>query len=194
MNILEAAAAIKPEIIRRPRARDRASETPASRSRATDDAAAGLSAWARCARSAARARSGDAPARDRDDRQGCFGGFACDDRRYLEPQCGLVPTDVAREIFSAPDVIAGGVFRADGPGRSTRATGVSHHRQVAMGVRFGPMPMAEQRRGRRRERRNSAAEERRARSRMLFFPAADAELIDSRHVAGLCGTGSAKWR
>lgn len=97
--------------------------------------------------------------------------------------------DVAREIFGPPDVISGGVFAPMGraiedgdsyilSGKWQWASGSANCHWLSGGAAIVVD-------GEVRRLKNGAPD-----SRMLFFPAGDATLIDSWHVAGLCGTGS----
>lgn len=100
-----------------------------------------------------------------------------------------LPLDAAREVFGAPDSIAGGVFApmgravADGSdfildGRWQWASGSANCDWLGGGA----IVMDD---GQAARLPNGAPVQ-----RMLFFPATSAELVDSWHVAGLCGTGS----
>jgi alkylation response protein AidB-like acyl-CoA dehydrogenase len=100
-----------------------------------------------------------------------------------------LPTAVAREIFGALDAIAGGVFapmgRAVEDGDSYVLNGKWQWASGSVNCSWlmgGAAIVAD---GEPRRLPNGALD-----SRMLLFPAADAELIDSWHVSGLCGTGS----
>ncbi len=101
-----------------------------------------------------------------------------------------LPTHVARDIFGAPEMICGGVFAPMGRavegddsyllnGRWQWASG-SINCSWLMG---GSAIITDD--GKPRRLPNGALD-----SRMLLFPASAAQLIDSWHVSGLCGTGS----
>jgi len=102
---------------------------------------------------------------------------------------GLLPAEAAREIYSEPGAVVAGTFRRNGTarrvpggyhvsGRWGFASGISHSTWTIGGfnVYDGDMP---------RFTASGVPE-----PRMLFFPTADAEIIDTWHVAGLRGTGS----
>jgi indole-3-acetate monooxygenase len=100
-----------------------------------------------------------------------------------------LPTAVAREIFGAPEMIAGGVFAPMGRAVEDGDCYVLNGKwQWASGsvncawLMGGAAIIAD---GEPRRLPNGALD-----SRMLLFPAASARLIDSWHVSGLCGTGS----
>jgi alkylation response protein AidB-like acyl-CoA dehydrogenase len=101
---------------------------------------------------------------------------------WLEP-------DAARELFAKPGAVTGGVFaptgrarRVDGgftvSGRWSFGSGCQHCTALLGGALVsgadGPEPTATGRPD----------------VRLLFFPAADVEIVDTWHVAGLMGTGS----
>jgi alkylation response protein AidB-like acyl-CoA dehydrogenase len=98
-------------------------------------------------------------------------------------------TDVAREIYGRPDVITGGVYApigkavADGDhyvvtGRWPWSSGSANCHWLGGGsvIVEGGVPRMLPSGG--------------PDARMMLFPAKDAALIDTWHVAGLCGTGS----
>lgn len=100
-----------------------------------------------------------------------------------------LPTDIARDIFGGPNTITGGVFapmgKAVSEGESYRLNG---RWQWASGsancdwLMGGAMILED---GKPRMLPNGMPD-----SRMLVFPASEAELIDTWQVSGLCGTGS----
>lgn len=102
---------------------------------------------------------------------------------------GCLPSAAARDIFADPHAIAGGTFRPNGvaaavdggfraSGRWPLASGSPHATWLAGGCRImdGDTPRLDA----------TGAPE----IRLFFFPAADCQLIDTWHVAGLRGTGS----
>jgi alkylation response protein AidB-like acyl-CoA dehydrogenase len=110
---------------------------------------------------------------------GCYGLFG-----------GLLPAEAAREIYGRdPHVVTGGAFRPDGQavaveggyrvtGRWSLGSGCQHSASLVGGCRIldGDQP---------RLRANGTPV-----IRLVFFPAADCEIIDTWHAAGLRGTGS----
>jgi len=108
----------------------------------------------------------------------CYGLFA-----------GLLPDEAAREIYAGPDVVVAGAFRPNGvaqavdggyrvSGRWALGSGITHSTWTLAGCRIfdGEQPRLT----------SSGAPE----LRLLFFPTADVEIVDTWHVAGLRGTGS----
>lgn len=104
-----------------------------------------------------------------------------------------LPAEVARPIFGPPETITCGVFAPMGraveqgddyvlTGRWQWASGSANCAWLMGGAAILDD-------GAPRKRANGALD-----SRMLIFPRADAELIDSWNVAGLCGTGSGEMR
>jgi indole-3-acetate monooxygenase len=103
-----------------------------------------------------------------------------------------LPLAAAREIFADPSSIAGGVIHPRGKavvegeayrvsGRWPFASGCQHCTWLLGGCLLYDAPEA----ARPRLRANGAPE-----ARMMLFPAHEAEIIDTWHVAGLRGTGS----
>ena len=112
----------------------------------------------------------------------CYGLFA-----------GLLPEEAAREVYGDPEVVVAGAFRPNGvarvvdggyraEGRWPLGSGITHSTWVLGGCRVfdGEAPRL--------------AEGGRPDVRLLFFPAPEAEIIDTWHVAGLRGTGSHDYR
>lgn len=104
---------------------------------------------------------------------------------YLEPE-------VARRIFSTPETIACGVFapmgRAIPEGDAYRLDGRwqwASNSPNAAWIGGGSAILED---GKPRMLPNGMLD-----SRMLYFPAAEATLIDSWHVSGLCGTASGEF-
>ena len=98
-------------------------------------------------------------------------------------------TSVAREIFGQPESIVGGVYAPMGRAVEDGDDYVLNGKwQWASGsinctwLMGGAVIVAE---GQSRRLPNGAAD-----ARMLLFPAPAAQLIDTWHVSGLCGTGS----
>lgn len=103
-----------------------------------------------------------------------------------------LPVDVARRIFGPPETITAGVFAPMGraldagdhyvlSGRWQWGSGAAN----ASWLMGGAVVVAD---GEPRRLPNGAPD-----SRMLIFPAADARIIDSWNVSGLCGTGSGEF-
>lgn len=101
---------------------------------------------------------------------------------WLEP-------DVARRIFGTPDAVVGGVFAPRGraervpggfraSGRWSFASGCQHSSWLLGGCLVSGPDGPE---------RTPAG---RPDVRLLLFPAGETEILDTWHVAGLCGTGS----
>ena len=108
----------------------------------------------------------------------CYGLFA-----------GLLPEPAAREVFADPRAIVAGSFRpagvarvvADGyrvTGRWPFGSGITHSTWVLGGCQIVEHEQP---------RRTAAGT---PEVRLLFFPPADVEVLDTWHVAGLRGTGS----
>lgn len=100
-----------------------------------------------------------------------------------------LPTAVAREIFGPPEMISGGVFapmgRAVEDGNSYVLSGKWQWASGSVNCSWLMGGSAIIANGEPRRLPNGALD-----SRMLLFPAASAQLINSWHVSGLCGTGS----
>lgn len=189
MSILEAAAAIKPAIAARAREIEQARRLPADL--AAQMAAAGLFRMglpreiggpehdpATALRVIETIGEADASA-----------GWCVMIGVTSSLNAAYLPTDVARDIFGSPDMICGGVFapmgRAIDDGNSYLLTGKWQWASGSANCHWLSGGAAVVVDGEVRRLKNGAPD-----SRMLFFPAADAALIDSWHVAGLCGTGS----
>ncbi|NBB16388.1 hydrolase [Caulobacter sp. SLTY] len=100
-----------------------------------------------------------------------------------------LPPDQAAEVFGDPGAIAGGVFapmgRAIDEGDCWRVTGRwkwGSGSQNAAWIAGGAMLMGED-----GPQRDAAGQ---PQHRMMLFPAAEVEFIDTWRTAGLCGTGS----
>ena len=102
---------------------------------------------------------------------------------------GLLPEEAAREIFSDPGAVVAGTFRPSGTARAVAGgyrvsghygfgSGITHSTWTIGGFRLfdGEAPRLTA----------SGAPQ----TRVLFFPTADVEIIDTWHVAGMRGTGS----
>ena len=99
----------------------------------------------------------------------------------------FLPEEVAREIYGAPDAVVARALRPSGrarpvdgvDGRWSFASGINHSAWWNAGCLVAPD------RGAKDAPWSPALE-----PWLVFFPAADRELIDNWDVGGLCGTGS----
>lgn len=102
---------------------------------------------------------------------------------------GLLPEEGSREVYADPRAVVAGTFRPNGvaravpggyraTGRWPLASGITHATWVQGGCRILD------------DDQPRLTEQGAPELRLLFFPVADVDIIDTWHVAGLRGTGS----